>query len=169
MTEGELAGTLDMNKTIEDLEAVRWPEPVLRSYVAVRAHGVRQIPLKDLTVQDIRLGLGQQVGLEYLVPLALEALTEQPLVEAELYRGDLLVSLLQVPRDFWQEHEMYNDVINLIVEQAFKQGRTQSRSWQSNVLPAIQQAYDQFSGKAPSRRWLRSRHGQPFPGEVSLS
>ena len=48
--------------------------------------------------------LAQRVGLEVVVPLALERLEENPLAEGDFYPGDLLVAALRVPPAYWQSH-----------------------------------------------------------------
>ncbi len=48
--------------------------------------------------------IGQDIGSMFLVPLALEKLTIDPLCEGNLYPGDLLCSLLRLPKDFWNLH-----------------------------------------------------------------
>lgn len=45
--------------------------------------------------------IGQNMGLEYLVPLALETLKSNILAEGDFYEGDLLKSLLTIHPEFW--------------------------------------------------------------------
>jgi hypothetical protein len=68
--------------------------PNFGSGLSSRVLLLRQKQLASLTLGEIALCLRQSVALPHVVPLALAALAEQPLVEAELYPGDLLVSLL---------------------------------------------------------------------------
>jgi hypothetical protein len=68
--------------------------PNFGSGLSDRVLSLRQRQLASLTLGEIALCLRQSVALSSVVPLALAALSEQPLVEAELYPGDLLVSLL---------------------------------------------------------------------------
>lgn len=46
---------------------------------------LRQTPLKDLTVSDLRLLVSQQIGLKTLVPKALHLILSEPLLEADFY------------------------------------------------------------------------------------
>ena len=48
--------------------------------------------------------IGQSIGLEFLVPLALEILERNPLIDAEFYPGDLLSHTLGQDNDFWHRH-----------------------------------------------------------------
>lgn len=44
----------------------------------------------------------QQIGLRYLVPMALEKLNENILAEGNLFEGDLLDAVLSVNMDYWK-------------------------------------------------------------------
>ena len=48
--------------------------------------------------------IGQQIGLFFLIPLALEKLEENPVAEGHFYPGDLLQSVLSVPDEMWKKH-----------------------------------------------------------------
>lgn len=68
--------------------------PNFGSGLSDRVLSLRQRQLASLTLGEIALCLRQSIALSHVVPLALAALAKQPLVEAELYSGDLLVSML---------------------------------------------------------------------------
>ena len=61
--------------------------------------------LKDFTTEDLRIMIGQEIGLEYLVPLAIETLTVNLFAEGDLYEGDLLKNVLKLNPEFWNEHQ----------------------------------------------------------------
>lgn len=54
-----------------------------------------------LTVEDLRLLIGQDVGLPVLLPLAVEVLREDPLAEGHMYEGDLLGAVLTRSSAVW--------------------------------------------------------------------
>lgn len=62
------------------------------------------MPLKDFTVEDLRLVIGQKLSLEYLIPLALERLEHAPMVSGDYYEGDLLEAVGRPPPEFWEKH-----------------------------------------------------------------
>lgn len=68
--------------------------PDFGSGVSDRVLSLRERSLSSLSLGEIAFCLRQTVALSHTVPIALEALANQPLVAAELYPGDLLVSLL---------------------------------------------------------------------------
>jgi len=105
------------NKTLETLEKEKWPDlNDETSRLVARCHELRKIPVGDLTVEDLRLMIGQQIGLSYLVPLAIEKLKEDILSEGDYYPGDLLKSVLNIEIDFWKENKPLWSVIDSLVE-----------------------------------------------------
>ena len=97
--------TVDRDQSLEQLEAVAWDKPSFESSLVLRCHDLRRKPLRDLAVDDLRLLIGQKIGLEFLVPLALEHLQQDPLVAGSLFRGDLLAAVLRIEEGFWNEHD----------------------------------------------------------------
>src|SRR5215218_3978497 len=77
----------------------------------------RRIPIKDLSVEQIRLLLGQKIGIKYLLPKALVILHENILAEGDFYPGDLLASVLRLDIPDWKEHHglllKFDNLINL--------------------------------------------------------
>ncbi|MAM87500.1 MAG: hypothetical protein CME36_09365 [unclassified Hahellaceae] len=66
-----------------------------------------------MSVEDLRLLIGQGIGLEHLVPLALAVLADNPLARGKLYRGDLLTAVAGLPDAFWHDNPELN---NLLIE-----------------------------------------------------
>ncbi len=97
--------------TLEELDGERWGEPTFDSYVVRTSHSLRRKPLVTLTDEELRLGVGQGIGLEWLVPLMLQRLTEDPFRAGDLYDGDLLVSLARVPSSYWTTHPSEKTVL----------------------------------------------------------
>ena len=77
-------------KTIENLEKDKWPQHDFDSFLVRRTQELRKIPLNELTTEDLRIMIGQQIGLDYLVPLALETLTQDIWAEGDFFEGYLL-------------------------------------------------------------------------------
>ncbi|MGC4987610.1 contact-dependent growth inhibition system immunity protein [Streptomyces sp. DT193] len=95
------------DRSLEDLERDRWPAPPADSSRLVStAHALRCRPIGGLTVENLRLLIGQDVGLAHLLPLALEVLRDDPMAEGDMYEGDLLSAVLTrspVVRAEWPE------------------------------------------------------------------
>ena len=67
-----------MNKTLTELDGIEWGEPNFESYVVINCHRLRRVPLNRFTLEDIRLLVGQSMGLLYLMPMALQCLRKNP-------------------------------------------------------------------------------------------
>ncbi|MFB7669195.1 contact-dependent growth inhibition system immunity protein [Kitasatospora sp. NPDC056138] len=78
---------------------------------------LRRKPIGDLTVEDIRLLIRQDVGLAYLLPLAVEVLRADPLAEGEMYAGDLLAAVLTRNAEVWSEVPELRWEVRLIVSE----------------------------------------------------
>jgi hypothetical protein len=90
--------------TLEELDGNAWgPPPHDATSVMIDAHRLRQVPIGDLTVGDLRFLLTQQVGIEWLVPVALDRLRDDPLA-GDYYPGALLSALLESSSGYWDAH-----------------------------------------------------------------
>ena len=106
----------DRAKTLEQLEGSVWPHDNFGSHVVQESQRLRKVSIGELSVEGLRLLIGQKIGLPFLVPIALEHVENNPFVESAFYRGDLLTSLLAVPEAFWAEYpELNNRVVELAV------------------------------------------------------
>jgi hypothetical protein len=98
---------VDFSKSLQELEGADWGEPTYPSRLVIECHRLRRVPLNDLTPDNLRMLIGQEIGLAYLVPRALTLLAADPLLEEDYgyYPGDLLWVVLTLPTTFWQEHD----------------------------------------------------------------
>jgi hypothetical protein len=92
------------DQTLDELEGVEWGPPSYHSYVVTNAHRLRRVPLKQYRLEDLRLMIGQKIGLRYLVPRALDHLEAHPLASGDFYPGDLLASVARLPVTLWTAH-----------------------------------------------------------------
>jgi hypothetical protein len=92
--------------TLDQIEGVPWGEPPDGATRLIRrAHELRRTPIEDFSFEDLRLMIGQNIGLESLVPRALAIVAKDPFAAGDLYEGDLLTSLFAVPNTYWTEHQ----------------------------------------------------------------
>jgi hypothetical protein len=93
-----------LTRTIEDLDGNRWPEPTNPpTSLVTDVYRLRRVPIGQLTDGDLRLLLGQRVGVQWLIPFALDRLTEGPL-SGDWLPGDLLGAVLHAGIDYWDAH-----------------------------------------------------------------
>jgi hypothetical protein len=111
--------TLENNwrdKTIENLEKQNFGNPSeAPTNMVKRCLELCKVPLNQFTVEDLRLMIGQDFSLRYLIPLATEHLKENIFVEGDLYPGDLLKNVLSVDANFWRSSKhLWKEVNELI-------------------------------------------------------
>lgn len=115
----------DRTKTLQELDGQRREEPQFASHAAAECHRLRGVPLRDFTVEDLRLMVAQNESLGYVMPLALESLRKEPLMECVFFRGDFLVTVLRSEDDFWRANSGLHAEVLAIADRAF----TELRSW----------------------------------------
>ena len=102
-------------KTLENLEKKIWGKPEYDSYLVKRCHELRKVPLNQFTTEDLRIMIGQEIGLSFLIPLALEVLNKNLFAEGDLFEGDLLINALNIDSEFWQDNKPYWETLNLLI------------------------------------------------------
>ena len=74
-----------------------------------------KVPLDQFSFEDLRLMIGQDFSLRYLIPLAIEHLKRDIFVEGDLFPGDLLKNVLSVDTNFWINNKhLWTEVNDLI-------------------------------------------------------
>ena len=106
-----------LDKTLEELDGENWGEPTFQSTLVLECHRARRIPLKDFTDEDLRRLIGQKFSLDYVVPLALMRLVNEPFC-GDWYPGDVLDAVLSLPLSFWDGHPQLRQSIDMIVVMA---------------------------------------------------
>ncbi|MDN3582222.1 contact-dependent growth inhibition system immunity protein [Mucilaginibacter flavus] len=103
-------------KSLQNLEKIDVPNSTAgASHLVKRSLTLLSTPLNKYTTEDLRLMIGQGLGLPYLVPLAIEKLGEDLFAEGDYYPGDLLSNVLNVGNSFWINNaELRSEVVNLI-------------------------------------------------------
>lgn len=115
---------IDKNKTLEQLENSYWNDYEFETGLVERCHKYRKIQLKDLTIENLRTLIGQNIGNRFLIPLALEELEKNILAEGDMYEGDLLMEVLRSEKDYWKNNKndwqkmifLFNKNIQLLKE-----------------------------------------------------
>jgi hypothetical protein len=96
---------MDKSKTLEVLEQDFWPSPEFQSHLVTTCHRLRKVPLEKLSAENLRMLIGQKIGLQFIVPIALDKLEENLLASGDMYEGDLLSSLASLSSEFWDANE----------------------------------------------------------------
>jgi len=90
--------------TLEELEGIRWGPPEFESHVVVTCYRLRSKPVDEFTVEDLRIMIGQNIGLTHLLPRAVAILETNPLAEGDCFAGDLLSAVLCAERSVIQNN-----------------------------------------------------------------
>ncbi|WP_328876409.1 contact-dependent growth inhibition system immunity protein [Streptomyces sp. NBC_00287] len=124
---------LNRDRSLEELERDRWPAPSTdATRLVATVHALRRRPIGELTVEDMRLLIGQDIGLPYLLPLALEVLRDNPMAEGDMYDGDLLSAVLTRNPAVWTETSGLGRELHVIVAEL------------TDLPPDLQQKVERF-------------------------
>lgn len=110
-----------MNATLEELENQIWGEPEFDSHLVVTCHELRRKPLEQFTVGDLRIMIGQNIGLKHLMPKALDVLKRNPFAEGDYYSGDLLANVISAESDYFQNNPEFTCELVSICKIAIQQ------------------------------------------------
>ena len=140
----------DRNKSLQQLEGQDWGEPTYDSRLVTECHRLRRVPLCRFRVEDLRIMVGQSIGLPYLVPLALEQLHRKPLAEGDYYAGDLLAAVLRADPSFWHRHEDLRQDVQQIARETLNRLRSLGHKKLATfrtTLDALNEAYELFAAE----------------------
>lgn len=136
-------------KSISELEGWKWkgeiPARQTHSGTECRYYELHNLEISKLDLSDIRFLIGQNSGLVYLVPIAINKLKENIFMEVEYYEGDLFCSLLQINNEpnYWQSHQRENqELISLYNEQKKMLG---ALDVSEEIKVKIKEAYKDFT------------------------
>lgn len=132
----------DLNMTLEQIEKDYWPEPSYDSYLVKTCHLLRKKQLKDFNTEDLRIMIGQNFSLNYLIPIALKILNNNLLAEGDYYPGDLLINVLKSDSKYWENNK--NDWKNLNNMISTKYGTLTSSEFDKSTKTEIVNLYEKF-------------------------
>jgi hypothetical protein len=106
----------DRNKSLQELDGQVWDEPCDATHLILACLELRKKAIEAYSIEDLRIMIGQKIGLVYLVPLALELLEDDLFAKGNLYYGDLLDTLLTLNDSFWSANPTYKQDLEDIIE-----------------------------------------------------
>jgi hypothetical protein len=112
---GILTREFDRGQSLEQLEHRVEPSPSYDSYLVKKCHSLRRKPICDFTVEDLRIMIGQGLGVPFLLPLAIEQLERNPIIQGDFYPGDLLRAVIGLPSDFWTANPALTHQLRAII------------------------------------------------------
>ena len=112
-----------LHKTLESLERIEWKHFDSDSRLIRRTKELRKIPLDTFTTEDLRIMIGEQIGLDYLIPLAIEVLKKDLFVGGDFFEGDLLKNVLAIKTEFWNSNKAHWLALNHLIKDSLYQIR----------------------------------------------
>ena len=107
------------NKSLESLEKHIWPELSemdKQDWLIVECNALRKKPIKEYTIENLRQMIEQDIGLKYLIPLAIETLEKNIFSEGDCYPGDVLWAVLNSDQNYWNNNKdqwkQFCDLVN---------------------------------------------------------
>ncbi|MFM5981241.1 MAG: contact-dependent growth inhibition system immunity protein [Sphaerospermopsis kisseleviana] len=107
---------MNQQKSLEQLEANYWGEsPEDAPRLVKECYKLRKKPIHALDTEEIRILISQEIGLNYVMPLAIKSLEKDILVAGDFYPGDLLLALLRIDSKTWGNHELLRQELKKII------------------------------------------------------
>ncbi len=105
-------------KSLENLEKDIWPSLNADegSHLIKTCNSLRKKQLQDYKTEDLRIMIGQEIGLYFLMPIVIETLTKNLFAEGDMYEGDLLKNVLEIDTKFWDNNKNYWQQLNDIIK-----------------------------------------------------
>lgn len=134
------------------MEGNDWGEATVNSHLVDECHRLRYKPVSALTPEELRILIGQEISLDYLLPAALDVLTAYPLVGGNLYPVDLLGNVLELKQEFWDANPDLKNKLDLLLMEAMPLPLELDKSL-SNYLTKFNAIHDcQHPGISESKR-----------------
>ncbi len=133
--------------TLQELEGRDWGDPSSGETTMIRrCLALRRKPISDFLDEDLRLMIGQQIGCDHLVPIALDVVEANPLAGGNMFDGALIEVLTRIDLDWWSsnptEEARFRSIIELI-------------DWNDNFEAGVQSS---------AESWFDARSKQPGGG-----
>lgn len=88
---------MELDKSLKQLEKDVWEEPEkFTTGLMQRCYKYRKVPISSLKAGEIRTLISQDIGTKFLLTRVLQLLSEDILIEGDLYEGDLLEVTLKI-------------------------------------------------------------------------
>lgn len=121
----------DFDRTLTQIENHDWGPPSYNSHLVTECHRLRNVALRELGIEDLGTLIGLAIGLNSVVPIAIDKLQENPWAEGYMYPGCLMKTIAKVPTDYWSE----NPAMILRFQSVLDEVEQRWRFYNDEVLP----------------------------------
>ncbi len=137
---------VDLEQSLEQIENEYWGEATYDSHLVITCHKLRKKPLKDFTVEDLRIMIGQNISLALLVPIAIEHLKQDILAKGDLYPGDLLQQAFSADENYWRKNpSLHRELIKLFRNNQPSLEKRVGKSLNKGTYERLFQLYEEFA------------------------
>lgn len=106
---------IDLRRNLLELDPGCFDDAETDDYVAMLARRLGAKPLRKFNATDLYAAIRHNVGLPWLVPLAIVRLEEEPFATAGSHPGDLLTAVMESDTRFWAErHDLWLEVVEIL-------------------------------------------------------
>ena len=110
-----------LEQSLERLEGPFPRDPIPDTLLVRTVVRLWSKPIQEFSVEDLRITIGQQLGLRFLIPLAIDRLEEDSFAEGAYYPGDLMHAVLSVQPEYWETHRDQARRVEALVDAALEQ------------------------------------------------
>lgn len=144
----------DLNQSLQELEHSNWGNPQGGSSLENECLKLRRVPLIEFQGSDLLRMISQDIGIEYLIPMAIERLRVDPLADREEYPGSLLGALFEASSKYWDRNPNSRKETERIYDKILLNEKN-DEDLTKDVLRELKRAYLTFSefGRYISLLW----------------
>ncbi len=124
-------------KSLDELEDTDWSAPDYGSFLVQRCHALRSVPIGEMSIEDLRLLIGQNIGLKFLIPIAMEKLEANPYAQGDYYPSDLLYVIVRSCQSEWPEPEKYRQRLKAVCRRVLANAENISPRLNKTLLKMI--------------------------------
>lgn len=146
---------VDVRKTLPELDPSCFDDAEFDGYVAQLAARLAAKPLRRYGIGDLYGAIRHNVGLPWLVPLAIERLEADPFARAGEHPADLLTAVLESDTRFWQErHDLWLAMVGVMERALVK------------MTDSAEKAARALNPDAEETPWMPNYLGDDFMGAL---
>lgn len=134
---------MSQQQSLEQLESNYWGEPPKDAPRLIKlCYSLRKRPIKSLEIEELRVLISQDIGLNYLIPLAIKNLERDILLEGDFYPGDLLLSVLGIESKAWQSLDLAREKLYKLIQK--QRSKLETVSINKEIKDNLKIAIDKF-------------------------
>jgi len=117
----------NLSKSIEELENDVWNnQESYETTLIENCYILRKEQISNLTNEQLRLSINQEVGIQYTIPIAIQKLIQNKFIECDFYPGDLLQVVFRKLKVNWNESEFLKNDFTAMIRHRFSEIKTNS-------------------------------------------